>query len=442
MVAETFTASLWSAITPAGAAYGHLNGAHEADFVVVGAGYLGMNTAYNLARAGAAVALVEASEPGFGASGRNTGFVVPTLKHALSPASVVGKYGARRGEMFNAMIGGSGAHLFSVIRDNRIDCAAEQTGWLQPAHSRAALAACAAQAKEWQARGFGVELLDAGETARQTGMKDYHGAMRIPTGGQINPLAYARGLARACAENGVRIFASSPVTGIERDGAAWRVKAAGGEIRAKQVVLTTNAMVGKLCRAVDAAIVPTLSFQIATQRFPEEMQRRILPSRSPVADSRRHLFAARWSPDGRLVGGGLVYPGPFRIARAKRRFEARFARFLPELGPIRAEYAWVGTVAVTLDSLPRLFDIAPGLWAPIACNGRGIALTAAFGRELGRFLAGQVTADDFVVPIVKPQPVPLRVFATLGPYFWLPYSEFKDRYEAEPPPLPDRASRH
>lgn len=433
MVAETFNDSLWSAITPAGTAYGKLIGEHDADFAIVGAGYLGMNTAYNLARTGASVVLVEAAEPGFGASGRNTGFVVPTLKHALSPSNVVQKYGERRGEIFNAMIGGSGTHLFSVIRDNQIECAAEKTGWLQPAHSRAALAACAAQAKEWQQRGYGVELLDAAETNRQTGMAAYHGAMRIPTGGQINPLAYTRGLARACVANGVRLFASSPVTGIERDGAAWRVKSAGGQVRAKQVVLTTNALVGKLCRDVDAAIIPTLSFQIATQRFDADMQRRILPSRSPVADSRRHLFAARWSPDGRIVGGGLVYPGPFRMARARRRFEARFARFLPELGPIRAEYAWVGTVAVTLDSLPRLFDLAPGLWAPIACNGRGIALTAAFGRELAKFLAGQVTADDFVVPITKPDPVPLRVFAKLGPYFWLPYSEFKDKLEAEAP---------
>ncbi len=431
MVAETFTDSLWSAITPVGAAYDRLVGDHDADFAIVGAGYLGMNTAYNLARTGARVVLVEASEPGFGASGRNTGFVVPTLKHALSPAAVVRKYGARRGEIFNAMIGGSGKHVFAMIRDNAIDCAAEQTGWLQPAHSRAALAACAAQAQEWRARGFDVELLDAGETARQTGMKDYHGAMRIPTGGQINPLAYARGLARACVENGVRLFASSPVTGFTRDGDIWRVKTAGGQIRAKQVVLTTNALVGNLCRAVDAAIVPTYSFQIATQRFADDVQRRILPSRSPVADSRRHIFAARWSPDDRIVGGGLVYPGPFRIARAKRRFEARFARFLPELGPIRAEYAWVGTVAVTLDSLPRLLDLAPGLWAPIACNGRGIALTTAFGRELAKFLSGQLSADDFVVPITKPEPIPLRAFATLGPYFWLPYSEFKDHQEAE-----------
>jgi glycine/D-amino acid oxidase-like deaminating enzyme len=433
MVAETFGASLWSAITRAARELPVLADDQDADIVIVGAGYLGMNTALNLANAGLSVALVEATEPGFGASGRNTGFVVPTLKRALSPSNTVAKYGAKRGEAFNAMIGGSGSHLFSLMRDNGIDCAAEQTGWMQPAHSRAALAACAAQVQEWQERGFQADLIDRSETETRTGMKGYHGAMVLPTGGQINPLAYARGLADACIAKGVRLFARSPVTAIKRGGSQWIVRTPAGQVRAKQVVLTTNAMVGKLCGSVDSAIIPTRSFQIATQRFDKAMQERILPSRSPIADSRRHLFAARWSPDGRIVGGGLVYPGPFRMARTRTRFEKRLAQFLPELGPIRAEYAWTGTVAVTLDSLPRLFSLADGLWAPIGCNGRGVALTAAFGRELARFLSGAVSAEDFVVPVTTPEPIPLRTFATLGPYFWLPYSEYKDRIETELP---------
>lgn len=433
MVAETFADSLWSAITAPGETFAPLAGDRDADIVVVGAGYLGMNTALHLAASGLSVTLLEAQEPGFGASGRNTGFVVPTLRRALSPSNVVTKFGEKRGEAFNAIVGGSGKHLFSLMRDNGIECDAEQTGWMQPAHSRAALAACAAQVDEWRQRGFDVELLDRAETERRTGTKDYHGAMMIPTGGQINPLAYARGLARACAAKGVGVFARSPVTAMERDGDRWTVRTARGQVRAPRVVLAANAMVGRLCPAVDAAIIPTRSFQIATQRFDEATQRRILPSRSPIADSRRHLFAARWSPDRRIVGGGLVYPGPFRMARTRRRFEKRFARFLPELGPVRAEYAWTGTVAVTLDSLPRMFRLAEGLWTPIGCNGRGVALTAAYGREVARFLAGKVTADDFVVPVTTPEPIPLRVFATLGPYFWLPYSEYRDHKETEAP---------
>ncbi|EPX81860.1 NAD(P)/FAD-dependent oxidoreductase [Salipiger mucosus] len=432
MVAETFDRSLWSAITPPGPDLPSLRGEVTADIVLVGAGYLGMTTALTLAAEGLTVALVEAREPGWGASGRNTGFVVPTLKKALSPANVRAAFGPRRGEAFSRMIGGSGTRLFELAREQGIE-GAEQTGWLQPAHSGAAMAANAAQVAEWQALGFDVRQLGREDVAARTGMDGYHGAMLIPTGGQLNPLAYARGLARACQQAGVRLFAASPVTGIARDGLGWRVSTPGGSVSAPRAVLTTNALVGRLCPAVDRAVIPTRSFQIATQRFGAETQARVLPARSPVADTRRHLFAARWSPDGRIVGGGLVHPGPGRLARTRRRFEQRFARFLPQLGPVRADYAWTGTVAVTLDALPRLHRLGDGLWAPIACNGRGVALTGAFGHELGRFLAGRVTAEEFVVPVTTPEPVPLRALATLAPYAWLPWSEFRDRIEAERP---------
>lgn len=429
---DTFSRSLWSAITPPGPELPMVQGDTGADIIIIGAGYLGMTMALGLAREGLKVALLEAHEPGFGASGRNTGFVVPTLKRALSPSNVVVKFGEKRGEAFNAMIGGAGDRLFGLVRDNGIECSAEQTGWIQPAHSRAALAACAAQVQDWQQRGFGVRLLDHDETRANTGMEGYHGAMFIPSGGQINPLAWSRGLARLCLAAGVALYARSPVTGIARSGANWRVSTPTGQVTAPRVVLTTNALVGNLCAKVDASIIPTYSFQIASQPFGEDIRARIMPARSPIADSRRHLFAARWSPDGRIVGGGLVYPGPFRLARTRRRFEQRFGHFLPGLGPVRAEYAWNGTVALTLDALPRLFRLGKGLWAPIGCNGRGVALSVGYGHELARFFAGKVSEEDFVVPITQPEPIPMRTFATIGPYFWLPYSEYRDRIETEP----------
>lgn len=429
---DTFTQSLWSALAPKAPDLPRLSGEVQADVVVIGAGYLGMSTALGLVERGAKVALIEAKEPGFGASGRNTGFVVPTLKPALSPSSIVAKYGSKRGEAFNAMIGSSGDRLFSAIRTNNIDCTGEQTGWMQPAHSRKALAACAAQVGEWQERGrTDVRLLDRDETEARTGMKGYHGALFIPSGGQINPLAWSRGLARLCLAKGVDIYANSPVTGISRDGMGWRVQTAKGSATAPRVVLTTNALVGSLCTKVDATIIPTYSFQIASQKFGADVQSRVMPARTPIADSRRHLFAARWSPDGRIVGGGLVYPGPFRLARTRRRFEKRFQRFLPELGEVRAEYAWHGTVAMTLDALPRLFRLDKGLWAPIGCNGRGVALSFSYGQELSRFFSGEVSEEEFVVPITQPEPIPMRAMATIGPYLWLPYSEYRDMVETE-----------
>jgi glycine/D-amino acid oxidase-like deaminating enzyme len=430
---ETFTQSLWSAVTPVGPDLPCLETEEMADIVVIGAGFLGMSTALGLAEKGVSVALIEAKEPGYGASGRNTGFVVPALKSSLSPSNVIAKYGKTRGEAFNAMIGASGQKLFARIFENRIGCSAEQTGWVQPAHSRSALRACAAQVVQWQDLGYDVRLLDRDEVDERTGMKGYHGATFIPSGGQINPLAWSRGLARLCLTKGVKIFANSPVVGFLRDGAFWHVRTPKGAVKTKQVVLTTNAMVGSLCAQVDATIIPTYSFQVATQKFGADKQAQVMPRRTPIADSRRHLFAARWSPDGRIIGGGLVYPGPHRLDRAQRRFEKRFQRFLPQLGSVRAEYVWYGTVAMTLDALPRLFRLDNGLWAALGCNGRGVALSYSYGQELSRFFNGDVKAEDFIVPVIQPDPIPMRTLSTVAPYLWLPYSEFRDRIETESP---------
>ncbi|MEI4485762.1 FAD-binding oxidoreductase [Frigidibacter sp. MR17.14] len=432
LMRDGFTRSLWAAISGPGPDLPALSGEDTADVLVVGAGYLGMTTALNLAAEGLRVVLLEAGEPGFGASGRNTGFVVPALKKALSPENVDATYGRARGERFNAMIGGAGHAVFDAIRRHCIDCTPEQTGWMQPAHSRAALEGCRRQAAEWAARGFSaVTVIDADETRARTGMEGYHGALLVPSGGQVNPLAYARGLARACVAEGVRLYAQSPVTGLAREGRLWAATTPSGRVTAPRVLMTTNAMIGRLIPEVAASIIPTYSFQIATQSFGPEVQARVLPARSPVADARRHLFAARWSPDGRIVGGGLVYPGPGRLARARARFSHRFERFLPALGPVRAEFSWACKVAVTLDALPRLQALDEGLWAAIGCNGRGVALTAAYGIELGRFLSDRVTAADFVVPVTRPEPVPMRALAGMGPYAWLPWSEFRDRRETE-----------
>lgn len=431
MAKDTFTDSLWYSLTPVGPALPKLQGDVEADVAIVGAGFLGMTTALVLRERGVNVALIEAMEPGFGASGRNTGFVVPALKKALSPAQVEKRFGAKRGATFNTMIGRSGEILFDRLRRYGIDGQAEQNGWMQPAHNRGALAGCKAMAAEWQDRGFDVRLLDRGETEALIGLSGYHGALYIPTGGQLNPLAYARSLAAKVKEMGAQFFSHSPVQEVRAENNKWRVLTPSGSVVARKVVFCTNAMAGKLLPSVVASFIPAGSWQIATQPLSREAQERILPSRIPIADTRRHLFAARWSPDGRIVGGGLCYPGPYRAWRARRRFARRFQEFLPELGPLKAEFAWTGKVSMTLDAMPRLYELGPNLLAPLSCNGRGVALTAAFGTELASFIADETPADDFVVPLTRPDRIPARTFAGLAPYLWLPYSDFMDMRETE-----------
>ena len=430
MARETFSRSVWSAITVPAVPAPPLEGKTTADVVVVGAGFLGLVTALHLAEAGVDVVLLEAEEAGFGASGRNTGFVVPSLKAHITPAHVQAALGPENGERLFRLVGASGTTVFDLVDRLGLSCSAERSGWLQPAHTTATLRILEGNRDNWRMLGRSVEILSVAETTRVSGVAGYHGALFDRTGGQINPLAYARELARVLALKGGRIHAGSRATAIRPTAARWTVETERGSVQADRVVLTTNALVGALMPELDASIVPVLVHQIATQPLPSEVQAAILPGRSPLADTRRHTLAIRWSPDGRLLTGGLVVPGPASLARAASFFTARLRRYLPGLPPLRAEHVWNGTIAATLDSLPRLYGLGPGLDAVIACNGRGIALTTAMGVEMARLLTGQTREADFVLPRTGTAPIAGRRLTGWAPAFWLPWNALRDRLEA------------
>jgi glycine/D-amino acid oxidase-like deaminating enzyme len=401
----------------------------DVDIVICGGGFMGLSTALHLANAGIKVAVAEAKEVGFGASGRNTGFVVPSLKTAIGPDDVSNRIGQTFAERLVSLVGASGDIVFDLVRGLALDCDGEQTGWLQPAHSQAMLSVLQRRAHEWQRLGRDVVMLDRQSTAQRVGTDVYHGALFVPSGGQINPLAYARGLADACVAAGVHLFEETPILGFERVGNRWRARTPNGLIRAGRVLLATNGLVGSLVPEVNASIIPARVFQIATQRYDRMAQSEILPTRTPVADTRRHTFAVRWSPDGRLMTGGLVVLGPRAMQRAQAKFSERLQSFFPRIPKPRAAYSWTGTIAVTIDSYPRFLSVAPEMDAIIGCNGRGVALTTALGRELARHYAN-ANSDGFVLPQEKPKAIPMRRFAELAPSLWLPLSEFRDARES------------
>lgn len=424
------TGSLWEAIIPPAPPFAPLDGAVTADVVIVGAGFLGLSAALHAAMAGLDVVLLESHQPGFGASGRNTGFVVPSLKASIGPADVVRAMGETHADRLLRLVAGSGAEVFGLIARHGIDCGAVQNGWLQPAHSRQAEAALQGRLPRLLQAGVDADWLDRDALAARTGIAGLHGGIRIASGGQITPLAYARGLAQAAVAAGVRLRGDSPVTALIPDGAGWRLSTPGGQVRARRVLMTTNALIGDLLPDLRASVIPARVFQIATQVMPESLRRSLLPDMAPVADTRRHTFALRWSPDGRLVTGGMVPPLPGRMALARQQFARRLMRLVPGLPPIRADYAWTGVIAGTLDFLPRMMRLAPGLEAAIGCNGRGVALTTALGRKLGPWLAGRIPDDDFVLPVTAARPVPFRRITGLGPDLILPVWSARDAFEA------------
>lgn len=399
-----------------------LRGDRRADACIVGGGFTGLSAALHLAEAGVDTVLIEAEYPGFGASGRNHGQVVPGYsKH--SPDEIVAKFGTERGEALNRWVQESAALVFELIRKHGIDCDAVNKGWLMPAHNEERLAVAREKYEQWAARGADVAFLDRQQTEALTGSQHYIGAWMHRRGGNIQPLSYTRGLARAAQKAGAAIHAASPALSIERSSGRWRVTTPGGSVSAEKVVLATNAYGGQLWPALARSIVPVRLFQSATKPLSDNIARSILPQGHSISDSRRALWSFRKDVNGRLVvGAAPVFT--FGIRQSVGRIvAAHIKEVYPQAGDVQLEHVWDGRIAMTLDRLPHLHDVAEGLYAGLGYSGRGIAMATGMGRLLAERVRGMPLAE-LPVPVSPIRPLPLHALSipiarlTIGWHRW------------------------
>jgi len=409
--------SLWAAIAPAGPALSALEGDQTADVVIVGAGFTGLSTAIHLRETGVAATVIEAAEPGWGASGRNNGQVIPTLS-GHDPSAMVKRHG-EAGERFNALLRDSAAYLFDLVRKYAIAAEAEQTGWVQPVHSPGRLRLAEKRVKEWSVLGAPVELLDRPAVSAMLGSDAWFGGFWNRTGGHINPLALTRGLAAVALRLGAVIYARSPAVSMEYGNGAWTVKTASGSVRARALVLATNAYTGefehRLAPQIAREVIPVLSWQMATRPISDNVAKTVIPGRQAMSDTHRELYFARWDARNRLVtGGAATFPGPAGASLRKPVGE-RLQRLWPQLGDVGFDYVWSGYVGMTTDSLlhpevpgfPRIHQLGPNGFAWVGCNGRGVALSISLGRELARATQG-VAVEKLGLPLSEPSPRPLQ----------------------------------
>jgi glycine/D-amino acid oxidase-like deaminating enzyme len=398
--------SLWAAVTPPGPELSRLVGSAEADVVVIGAGFTGLSAALYLREAGVDVAVVEAAEPGWGASGRNNGQVIPTLSRP-DPEDIVARHGAA-GERFVALLRDSASVLFDVVRRYQIQAEQEQTGWIQPVHSPGRIAIAERRVRQWSKFGAAVELLSRDRTRQMLGSDAWYGGFWNKTGGHINPLALSRGLARAVLDRGGRIHARSPASSFERRRDRWVVKTAEGEIIGRALIVATNAYTGEFSRSLAPEIahevMPVRSWQMATQPLAENVRRAIIPGRQAMSDTHGELYFARYDARNRLVTGGAIINPSNPAERLKMRVSQRLQRLWPAIGEVKFDYVWNGYVGMTTDFLPRIHRLGPDAYGWTGCNGRAVALSISLGDQLSRAVRG-VPDNDLALPFTAPAPI-------------------------------------
>ena len=425
-----FPNSLWAATAPERVPSAPLSGVEETDLAVIGAGFTGLSAAIEARKRGHVVTVLEGKAAGWGASGRNNGQVIPILT-AAEPDAWVARYGDA-GKRMVKLIGNSGDVLFDLVREFDMQAEAEQSGWFQPAHSPGRVKLSQKRVGAWQRHGFPAELKNAREAADLLGSDFWHGGMYNPTGGHINPLALAREMARVAEDLGAVIHEESPAIFYERIGNEWVITTPEGKLKARALILASNAytgeLVAQLAPRIARSVVPVLSWQMATQPVGDNLRRKLLPGRQAVSDTRGDLRFFRYDARNRLITGGAVI-GSFDVANRVRRKAARnLEEAFPELGLPEMTHVWSGYIGMNWDRFPRVHKLGPDGWAWIGCNGRGVALGTSLGRELARAATGQ-PEDELALPVTEPQAFPLHgIVRRVAPTYlaWLKRQDHKE----------------
>ena len=419
--------SLWAATAAPTADTPSLMGERRADAVVVGAGFTGLSAALHLAEAGADTVLLEAGEPGWGASGRTGGQVISGLK--LDPDELVAKYGTERGERLAMFAGGVADLVFDLVERHGIDCHAVRSGWIQGVHASRRMDLAERRVAQWTRRGGDAHLIDAAQIAELTGTERYAGGWIDRRGGMLQPLSFSRGLAHAAIRAGAAIHGHSPAIGLAREGKAWRVETPGGAVIADQVLLATNAYTDALWPGLKQSVIPVFSYQIATKPLGDNLRRAVLAGGMPVSDTRRLLNYFRLDHTGRLVVGGRGHARQTEDPAFYRNIIDGLNWLYPQLGEVELDHYWGGQVALTLNHLPHLNELAPGLHAMIGYNGRGVAMATACGKMMADRMRG-TPLTDLPMPATPMKPIPFHGLRRPALAAAISWKRLQDKWEA------------
>ncbi len=405
--------------------YPAMDGSRTCSVAIVGGGFTGLQAAYNLARGGVSVVLIEAHRFGDGGSGRNGG-QLGTGQRSW-PEEMEAELGFERAKALFDMAENAKAHLMAFAGEHRIDMDYVQ-GQMNLAHKAGYRADYQASA-EIAASRFGyphLQFMDRDETAERAGSKRFFCGIRDMGTGHIQPMKLLVGLARAAKAAGAEIYEKTPATGIRTTGGKIRIETAQGTIIADKALIACNAYIAGLEPVTSAHIMPIGSFIGATEpldAFPE-----ILPGMEAVADSRFVVRYFRKTRDNRLLFGGREIYAPGNSGDMKKAIRRQIIEVYPQLAKVQLSHAWGGYVGITLPRHPFVREVMPGVTAIGGYSGHGVMLSNYCGKLYADAILGQKTDLDLFRSLkIPPFPGNGKFRAPLL-FLALSWYAFRDRF--------------
>lgn len=375
-----------------------LQGAVTADICVVGGGYMGLSAALHLAEAGHDVVLVEAHRVGFGASGRNGGQVGSGQRRDQDDLErMVGREDARR--------------LWDLAEDAKALVRHLITRHQMPLTFRPGIAhACWTEAElrgdhayaQRLARDYGyaqIQPLDQPAIRKLIGSAAFAGGSIDHGAGHIHPLNFAIGLARAAAAAGVRIMEQTEALQI-RHGPKPQVLTTSGTVTCDHLILAGNGYLGGLAPKYAAKVMPINNFILASEPLGDRAAA-ILAEPIAVYDTKFLVNYWRLSDDNRLLfGGGESYS--YRFPDILKAVTKPMLEIYPQMKGVKIDYAWGGTLAITMNRMPALMRLHPNVFAASACSGHGVAMATMTGKIMAEAVHQTSSGFDLLASLPSP----------------------------------------
>ncbi len=403
--------------------YAPLRGAQQAGVCVIGAGFTGISTALHLAERGYKVAVVEATKVGWGASGRNGGQIIG----GIAGENVIARRQGAAGERILWEMRWAGHDIIRErVKTYEIDCDLKW-GYLDVAIKNRHLRAQQESLEKLEKYHFphAVKALTREQTAALIGTEAYIGALLNMGNGHLHPLNLCTGEARAATSLGADIYEHSQVLRIER-GSQAKVITEQGSVAADLVVIAGNAY-HFLERKLRGILFPVNSFIIATEPLSNAMVSAINPQDLAVCDPNFVLEYFRLSADKRLLFGGRCNYFGNDPEVIMCNLQPRLLKIYPQLKNTKIDYAWGGTIGVTLNRVPRLGRVAPNIYYSQGYSGHGVNVTHLAGQIMADAVSGTLERFDMFANI-KPVIVPgAHLFSKQMVALGMLYYQLKDR---------------
>ena len=359
----------------------------DVDICVIGGGLAGLTTAYEMARRGWSVAVLESRRIAWNASGRNTGFVLPGFNQSAD--KIVERVGADHARELWGLSQNGVDYVRQTIVESGMPGIELSEGWLHVSKTDRPRQV-GDDADLLRSLGADIEVWPEALVRAKLKSDSYFQAIHFPTAFNIHPLNYAAGLAKLAEDAGARIFEDTQALSIDPAGVRKRIDTTKGRVRAARIIVAGNVHLGQLMPDLTQTLIPVRTFVMVTKPLGAALAEAI---GYPGSVSDTDWVDSHY----RIIGGDrLMWCGRMTVWDADaRRFGRKLGRDLrrrfPQLTDVEIDYAWSGTLGLSVHRMPQIGELSPGVWLASGFGGHGINTTAMAGNLITRAI---VEGDD------------------------------------------------